>query len=95
MSEVKLPSTSSVRDIIDIYKGKLEANIIPPDPARIIEVVLRGPLTIEHILPIPSIIEYVHSNFTKPLVEALPRLPMTADFPEYQFLKWIKEEFKV
>jgi hypothetical protein len=92
---VKMPSPAGIKEVMDIYKSKLEGNILPPDPVRIIEAVLRIPVTIEHLLPIPPILEYVHASFTRPLVESLPRLPMTADFPEFSWLKWIKEEFKV
>jgi len=95
VSEVKLPSSSSIRDIIDRYKVKLESGILPPDPARIIEFVLRGPIVVEHLLPIPPIIEYVHSNFTHPMIESLPRLPLTSDYPEFEWMKWFKEEFRL
>lgn len=92
---VRLPSAEGAREIIDKYKSKIEGNIFPPDPLRIIEGILRIPVTVEHILPIPPVLEYVHSNFTQPLVEALPRLPMTADLPEYRWLEWKKEELKL
>jgi len=92
---VKLPGTSSVKEIIDTYKTKIEAGIIPPDPARIIEYLLRGPVGIEHLLPIPPVLEYVHAYFTRPMVEALPRLPMTSEPHEYEWMKWIKEELKL
>jgi hypothetical protein len=95
MAEIRMPTTSSIREIIDKYKTKIESGILPPDPVRIIEFALRGPITIEHLLPIPPILEYVHTNFTRPMVEALPRLPLTSDFPEYEWLKWIKEEWKI
>jgi hypothetical protein len=94
MSEIKLPRASALREIIDKYKEKIESGILPPDPLRVIEFILRGPAAIEHLLPIPPILEYIHSNFTKPIVEALPRLPLTSDYPEFEWLKWLKEEFK-
>lgn len=94
MSEVRLPSPNALKDIIDDYKTKIEDGILPPDPARVAEYVLRLPVTVEHVLPIPPILEYVHSHFTQPLVESLPRLPMTSDFPEYEWMKWIKEEWR-
>mgnify|MGYP005639963843 CR=1 FL=1 len=90
-----MPSPSGLKDIIDKYKVKLEAGILPPDPARIIEFVLRGPIVVEHLLPIPPIIEYVHSSFTRPLIESLPRLPMTSDYPEFEWMRWLKEELKL
>jgi len=92
---VKAPTTAAIREIMDIYKVKLESGVLPPDPARIIEFALRIPVEIEHALPVPPILEYVHTNFTKPMVESLPRLPMTSDFHEFEWLKWIKEEFRV
>jgi hypothetical protein len=93
--EVKMPTASSIREIVDKYKVKIESGILPPDPARIIEFALRIPVTVEHVTPLPPVLEYVHSNFTRPMVEALPRLPLTSDFPEYEWLRWIKEEWKM
>ena len=93
MAEVKLPSSNSVKQILDDYKTKIEAGILPPDPARIAEFALRAPVTVEHLLPIPPVLEYIHKNFTEPLVKSLPRLPMTSDFPEEEWLHWIKESF--
>jgi hypothetical protein len=95
LAEVIKPPSATIREILDKYKEKLEGNILPPDPARIIEWVLRFPVEAEHILPIPPILENIHSSFTRPLVESLPRLPMTADYHEFVWMKWIKEEFKV
>ncbi|RLG85006.1 MAG: hypothetical protein DRO39_06595 [Thermoprotei archaeon] len=95
MAEVKLPGPSGLREIIERYKSKIEGGILPPDPARIVEFVLRLPVEVEHVLPIPPLLEYVHSNFTRPLVEALPRLPMTSDFHEWEWLKWVREELKL
>ena len=92
---VKLPSTSAISDIINTYKNKIEAGILPPDPARIVEFILRLPVEVEHMLPIPPVLEYVHSNFTRPLVESLPRLPMTSEPHEFEWLKWIKEELRI
>jgi hypothetical protein len=89
------PPTATIRGIIDKYKEKLEGNMLPPDPARILEFILRIPVEVEHVLPIPPVLETIHSSFTRPLVESLPRLPMTADFHEFEWLKWIKEEFRV
>ncbi|RLI43486.1 hypothetical protein DRO69_09240 [Candidatus Bathyarchaeota archaeon] len=95
MAEVKLPGATGLRDIIEKYKVKIESGILPPDPARIVELILRVPVEVEHLLPIPPVVEYVHSNFTRPLVESLPRLPMTSEPHEFEWLKWIKEEFKI
>lgn len=79
--------------LLDLYKRKLERGVLPPDPARIIELILRTLPTIEHILPIPPILEKVHSELTYPLVESLPRLPMTSDFPEVEWKRWIRERW--
>jgi hypothetical protein len=95
LSEVKLPGTTSLREIIDKFKEKIECGIIPPDPARVFEAILRVPVEAEHLLPIPPVVEYVHSSFTKPLVDSLPRLPMTSEVHEFQWMKWVKEEFKL
>ena len=94
MPEIKTPSTSALKEIIDTYKVKIESGILPPDPARIIEFVLRIPVEVEHLLPIPPVTEYIHTNFTKPMVESLPRLPLTSEPHEFKWLEWIKEEFK-
>jgi len=97
LSEIKISrgGAGAIKEIIDIYKTKLEAGILPPDPARLIEWILRAPVGLEHLLPIPPILEYVHANFTRPLVEALPRLPMTSEPHEFEWLKWIKEELRL
>ena len=93
--QVKLPSSSALKEIMDAYKRKIEAGILPPDPMRILEAILRAAPTIEHLLPIPPILEYIHSTFTQPVVESLPRLPMTSDYPAYEWLKWYKEELRL
>ncbi|MEM1820608.1 MAG: hypothetical protein QW498_08725 [Thermofilum sp.] len=80
-------------EIIDDYKRKLEAGILPPDPARMIELLMRTGPTIEHMLPVPPLIEKVHSEIVKPLVKALPRLPMTSEPPEIKWKEWIREEW--
>jgi len=95
VAEIRLPGASGLREVIDTYKSKLEGGILPPDPARILEFALRVPVEVEHVLPIPPILETVHGNFTRPLVESLPRLPMTSDFHEFEWLRWIREEFRL
>jgi hypothetical protein len=60
-----------------------------------VEALLRVPVEVEHIVPVPPVLEFVHSNFTNPMVEALPRLPMTSDFHKFSWMEWIKEELKV
>lgn len=93
--EIRAPSTASLRDIIEKYKQKIESGILPPDPARLVEFVLRIPVEVEHLLPLPPVLEYIHSNFTHPLVESMPRLPMTSEPHEFKWLEWKKEELRV
>jgi hypothetical protein len=95
MVEIRFPDKGSVSQLLDLYKEKLEGGILPPDPARTVEALLRVPVSVEHLLPIPPILEKVHSDFTGKLIESLPRLPMTSDFPVTEWRKWIKEEFKL
>lgn len=63
------------------YEKKLKAGILPPDPARVVVEMLSTYPEIEHVLPIPPVIEKVHAEVVEPTIEKLPRLPMTADFP--------------
>lgn len=88
--EVK-KANEKISETIDTYKKKIEASILPPDPARTVEFVLRVPIKVEHILPIPPILEKIHSEITSKLVESLPRLPLTSDYPKIKWLEWEKE----
>ena len=81
---------TTISGIMDTFKRKIEGGVLPPDPARVLKFALDGPVKIEHVLPLPPLIEKVHHELTVPLIEKLPRLPMTAEFP---FVKW--EEYKV
>jgi len=74
-----------------IWMDKLSKSILPPDPARIVKNVLRIPAVVEHIAPVPPLIERIHSEFTEPAIEKLPRLPLTGDAPIQEWEKWIKE----
>lgn len=74
-----------------VWMDKLQKSLLPPDPARTVEAILRIPTTVEHILPIPPIIEKLHNAFTEKLIESLPRLPLTGDYPITEWLKWRKE----
>jgi len=80
-----------MRGMMEEWQRKLERGILPPDPARVIKEILDGPVEIEHVVPVPPLIERIHSEFTVPFIEKLPRLPMTAEFP---FKRWLvyKEE---
>ncbi|MEM1820348.1 MAG: hypothetical protein QXU64_02020 [Thermofilaceae archaeon] len=89
----KVRPGQKMSEVIDEYKRKLEAGILPPDPARMIEFLMRTGPTIEHMLPVPPLIEKVHSEVVKPLIEALPRLPMTSEPPAIKWKEWIKEEW--
>ena len=82
---------STINEEMDIWMRKIRKSILPPDPARVIEFVLRGPATIEHISPLPPLIERIHAEFTAPAVEKLPRLPLTAEPPVFEWLRWVKE----
>jgi hypothetical protein len=85
--EIKEPLTK----ITDSYKKKVEASVLPPDPLRIVEAVMRIPPSIEHMLPLPPIIETVHSEVIFPFIESLPRLPLTSEPPVFKWGEWIKE----
>jgi len=78
--------------ITEAYKRKVEAGILPPDPARLIESGMRTLPSIEHLLPIPPIIEIIHDEIVFKLVESLPRLPLTSEPPITKWREWIKEE---
>ena len=77
--------------ITENYKKKISASILPPDPLRIAKNVLRIPVAIEHALPVPPILETIHSNVTEPLIEELPRLPLTGDLPVIKWNEWVRE----
>jgi len=80
-----------LEEISEMYKEKVSASVLPPDPLRVVKGILRVPVTIEHLVPIPPLLESIHSNMTEPLIEELPRLPLTSDFPVHEWKKWIKE----
>ncbi len=88
----KLKPTERITEITETYKRKVEASVIPPDPARIVEYALRIPPTIEHMLPVPPIIESIHDDIVRPLVESLPRFPLTGEPPVAKWKEWIREE---
>jgi len=73
---------SSIRDFTSGFEEKINKGVLPPDPARIVKEILEIPAEIEHATPLPPLIEKIHNEITKPMVERLPRLPMTADFGE-------------
>ena len=84
---------NTFEDVMRDYMKKIQGGILPPDPARLIKGALDLPPKVEHILPIPPLIEYVHDKATVPLIEKLPRLPMTSEFPFEEWLKWKVEKF--
>ncbi|MEM1690498.1 MAG: hypothetical protein QXG48_02760 [Thermofilaceae archaeon] len=88
----KLRPSTKISEITEVYKRKVESNILPPDPARIVEYLMRFAPTIEHMLPVPPIIETVHDEVVSKLVESLPRLPLTSEPPVTKWKEWIKEE---
>jgi hypothetical protein len=87
----KIKATEKISEVTETYKRKVEASILPPDPARIVELVMRVPPSIEHMLPIPPVLESVHSDVVQPLVESLPRFPLTSEPPAFKFKEWVKE----
>jgi len=80
-----------IEKITNAYKEKISASILPPDPLRIINAVLKGPPAVEHLVPLPPVLETVHYTVVDPLIESLPRLPLTGDFPIIKPLEWRKE----
>ena len=83
----------TISKIMEKYKEKIEAGVLPPDPARVLK---RFPLDlyadIEHVLPVPPIVETIHKEVVVPLIEKMPRFPMTAEFTFKDWLKWKKEK---
>jgi len=74
-----------------IWMEKLTKSVLPPDPLRIVEWILSKPAEVEHIVPLPPLVERIHSEFVEPMIEKLPRLPLTGDAPIEEWLKWKKE----
>lgn len=96
MDEIKLPPKEfdrGLQQFIALWQRKLRKGLLPPDPARIADYILSQPASIEHATPLPPVIEYIHANLTEKVVENLPRLPMTGDFPKHEWLRWIKEQW--
>ena len=75
MAEVE----SRIREAVSEFESKLREGVLPPDPARIVKEVLEIPAEVEHATPLPPLIEKIHRDIGIPLVEKLPRLPMTRD----------------
>jgi len=73
----------SIRDAVSEFEEKLKEGVLPPDPARILKEILEIPAEIEHATPLPPLIEKIHKEIGEPLIEKLPRLPMTRDFGKY------------
>jgi len=74
---------SSIRETISEFESKIREGVLPPDPARIGKEVLEVIPEIEHATPLPPLIEKIHKDLGAPLIEKLPRLPMTRDFGKY------------
>ena len=74
---------SSLRRAVRDYERKLREGVLPPDPARILKEILEIPAEIEHATPLPPLIEKIHKEIGEPLIEKLPRLPLTRDFGKY------------
>jgi len=80
--------TKPIEELMRLYTEKLTKGVLPPDPLRIVRYVLTVPIVVEHVLPIPSVLEKVHAEITEPTIEALPRLPLTGDFPITRWKEW-------
>ncbi|MCD6418266.1 hypothetical protein J7M00_05735 [bacterium] len=74
---------NSIKEATYEFEKKLKEGVLPPDPARIIKEILEIPAEIEHATPLPPLIEKVHKELGEPLIEKLPRLPMTRDFGKF------------
>jgi len=73
------------------FTNKVQKGVLPPDPARVIVEGLREGANLEHVSPLPPLIERVQKEFTEPGLKELPRLPLTSDFPVREWMTW-KEE---
>lgn len=74
---------NSLRDVLSEYEEKLREGVLPPDPARVIANILEDIPELEHATPLPPLIEKIHKEIILPLIEKLPRLPLTRDFGKY------------
>jgi len=77
--------TEALNKLVAEYGEKIKTQLLPPDPARMIDNIAGIGVRLEHILPIPPIAETVH-NFLHNLVETkLPRLPQMSAFEKEEF----------
>jgi len=81
----------TLEEEISEWASKIQKGVLPPDPGRVVREILESPIEIEHVLPIPSIVEDIHAEHVEPAIEDLPRLPMTGDFPIEKWKKWRRE----
>jgi len=63
------------------FKEKVTTNLLPPDPARIIDHFVEEGAVIEHIIPLPPIIETIHAEIHNLVETKLPRLDQMAATP--------------
>jgi len=92
LKEEDSPS-KTINKIMNRYKDKIRGGVLPPDPARVLKVFpFDFGADIEHVLPVPPIIETIHSELLVPLVEKMPRFPMTAEFAFRRWLEWKQEK---
>lgn len=89
-TQISLPSSSTPKDIFDLWKAKLQAGFLPPDPAEVVDFIGQALASIEHATILPPLIEYFEANVGEKIVESLPRLPETPTFPKVEFLKYYK-----
>lgn len=91
-NQISLPSGDALRQILDEFKAKIEAGVLPPDPAEVIDYLLSIGAALEHVIPVPPLIEYIQVNVVDPFAASLPKLPLTATFPKEEWLKYTKVE---
>ena len=67
-----------IDEIMEAHREKIQTRPLPPDPARLIVYVLGAGARIEHILPLPPILETIHKKVHNIVEAEMPRLPGTA-----------------
>jgi hypothetical protein len=88
--QIRVPTPNALNEIMRNYEEKIKNELLPPDPANLADVLLRIPVELEHMIPIPPVLGYLHENYVEPALEALPKLPMTSTVPPESFLRYFK-----
>jgi hypothetical protein len=89
-AQIPLPSSNTPKDIFDLWKQKLQAGFLPPDPAEVVDYLGQVIASLEHATILPPLAEYLEVNLGEKLTDSLPRLPETPTFPRVEFLKYYK-----